>query len=395
MNTDRSLRYAALSLGRLANQQRTTATPPGQDAQPGDGQPEDKPPTLSDLSDRIVKIAAAATALGALTYLLGFVIVNSHYGGFGVRVFDVSLPTYLIAGIGFFVNFVLPCVASVVLIRSRIVRIAGNMVRSFSMLKTLEFASSTRVIVLGVVMIVFNILLYSVVIGLIPVALLEFLGSASTDLSAMLGFPTLGRILSTTPGVVLLVIYAVLVLALGLRAGFTESARRHGLAVFKLMATDEQLQEESVQKLFSVMETQTRAERRFSVARAVGWMSLLIPVMVVCTFLWSIAVYPLIGHAFGGGNSRGGLVELVLKRSDADAAHLLAILRDDYGVGFSAGRSERLAVLEESADALIVLVPRTARADPCAAARDPASAERPLAIRIPRTLITGAVFSRC
>ena len=398
MNYEDSLKYAAQALGNLASDQRAALAKAQEEAQKAkDKPPENKPMTLADLTDKIVKVAAAATALGALTYLLGFVIVNSHYSRFGVRVFDVSVPTYLIAGSGFFINFVLPCLASVFVLRARIVRSVGKLIQALSNLHAMGIGSLTRVFAAALFLLLLNILFFMVLVGLIPVALLEFLGTPNTGFSDIFSFPTLSRILETSEGVMLMSLYLGLVLILGFQSGLLKSTSTHAAAFFQMIAEQKKITDDRVQKMLAMIEKQNRTSEGIPAMKALGAILVIVPVMVISTFLWSSAVYPNIGHAFGGGHGGGSRVALVFKRSDPDAAHLMAVLRDQHGVEFLGGMSEPLVVLEENSDAAIVLIwPSADGSRSACSPRRPRQDEAvPAAVRIPKSLITSAVFSRC
>lgn len=68
-----------------------------------------------DLFKALTAAAGSLVAISGITYLFGFIIVNGHAIQFGLRSFELSQPTYFMAGLGYLMLFFVPVLAMLML----------------------------------------------------------------------------------------------------------------------------------------------------------------------------------------------------------------------------------------------------------------------------------------
>lgn len=384
-------------------------------------------PSAADIFKGLATAAAGLVAVSGVTYLFGFIIVNEHASAYGLRSYELSQPTYFLAGAGYIALVLIPAltffvVPGFVTALSRHIENEHNRAskefkerrddrakrqeaRARAEANLPRWPASVIFRRTAPVRARFNAA---------PVrTVLEGLGWITlVPMHVLLGL--LGLLLSPVayyaneaPGR-----YVLMVLAVAALTFAVITSTNHAIGLDPFVIHPGKWQHAQVAHFWMLLVPALLALFLGFTLRALdfyrqieGWLQVtalmiffvvVVPFGIVTSTAWARHVYPEINHPFGGADAQASTVRLHFSASE-DAQALLAALRASFGGAFAhadprvtngggeapsssaPGFTAQLDLYEENAEALIVIV---------------CDGIDPVAIRVPRTAIEGAIFRK-
>lgn len=337
-------------------------TPPP--AGPHGGESQNRATSFDIVS--VLKPPVLAAGWIALIYGFGFIIVNSYLHEFGIRQNAGYHPSYLLAGLGFFLAVFLPAVVLFFVPilfstpypdknksnepKALVQKPVDDQQNRNSLLKRVSEIYYWLRESVAVKRLMFFSLVGSILILYIYLtfAFLFFIGQPEKNILAL--YP---RSYLQSSWMFPLVVFMAMWFLMGFGIG--------ALRVPRLKLSERKM--------------------RLHVLSAIALIALVAPMLIVMLHVWSVTIYQDINHAFGGGDTEEGRVQIIFKQNNKEAQELQSTLKTHWQGIFDESLSSELFLIKENEDWIIV--------------RDVNNgARRNTVIKIPQSVINGVVYSQ-